>query len=238
MRIALIGYGKMGREIEKTAIERRHEIVSVIDVNNRDDFDSQGFLSAEAAIEFSRPDGALLNFEKCFERNIPVVTGTTGWYGSLDEVRRAVADRGQTFFYASNFSIGVNILFAVNSYLAGIMNRFPQYGVSIEEIHHVHKLDSPSGTGITLAEGILERIDRKRRWKEASEGAGDDLLIHSGREGEVPGIHEVTYESGADIISIRHEAKNRSGFALGAVLAAEFIRGKKGFFEMKDMLDL
>jgi 4-hydroxy-tetrahydrodipicolinate reductase len=237
MKIALIGYGKMGREIEKIALDRKHEIVSIIDVSNPEDFDSQPFLSAEAAIEFSQPASAFGNYQKCFERNIPVVTGTTGWLSRLDEVKKICETGNKTFFYASNFSIGVNILFAVNRYLAKIMNNFPDYEVSMEEIHHIHKLDSPSGTGITLAEGILENIDRKTQWKEAAEGLSTDLLIHSEREGEVNGIHEIFYESEADIISIKHDAKNRKGFALGAVLAAEFVKGKKGFFTMNDMLD-
>ncbi|MDR2622923.1 MAG: 4-hydroxy-tetrahydrodipicolinate reductase [Dysgonamonadaceae bacterium] len=237
MKIALIGYGKMGREIEKIALERKHEIVSIIDVSNPEDFDSPQFLSAEAAIEFSQPRSAFDNYQKCFERNIPVVTGTTGWLSRLDEVKEICETCNKTFFYASNFSIGVNIFFAVNRYLAKIMNNFPAYDVRMEEIHHIHKLDSPSGTGITLAEGILENIDRKTQWKEATEGLPSDLTIHSRREGEVPGIHEIFYESEADILSIKHDAKNRKGFALGAVLAAEFVKGRKGFLTMNDMLD-
>jgi 4-hydroxy-tetrahydrodipicolinate reductase len=237
MKIALIGYGKMGREIEKIALERKHEIVSIIDIYNPKDFDSQQFFSAEVAIEFSQPQSAFNNFKKCFERNIPVVAGTTGWQSRLDEVRKICESGNKTFFYASNFSIGVNIFFAVNRYLAKIMNNFSAYDVQMEEIHHIHKLDSPSGTGITLAEGILENINWKTQWKEALEGAPTDLLIHSKREGEVPGIHKIVYESEADIISIKHDAKNRKGFALGAVLAAEFVKGKKGFFTMNDMLN-
>ncbi|GHU63997.1 4-hydroxy-tetrahydrodipicolinate reductase [Bacteroidia bacterium] len=237
MKIALIGYGKMGREIEKIAVERGHEIVSVIDINNLKDFDSSQFLSAEVAIEFSQPQSALANYRKCFERNISVVAGTTGWLEHLEEVKETCKEQAKTFFYASNYSIGVNIFFAVNQYLAKIMNNFPSYDVRMEEIHHIHKLDSPSGTGITLAEGILENIDRKTQWKEALEGASNDLLIHSKREGEVPGIHEIIYESDADIISIKHDAKSRKGFALGAVLAVEFVKGKKGFLTMNDMLD-
>jgi 4-hydroxy-tetrahydrodipicolinate reductase len=237
MKIALVGYGKMGREIEKIALERKHEIVSVIDVANPEDFDTPQFLSAEAVIEFSQPQSAFDNYKKCFERNIPVVSGTTGWLEHLDEVKKICRESNKTFFYASNYSIGVNVLFAVNKYLAKIMNNFPSYEVSMEEIHHIHKLDAPSGTGITLAEGILENIDRKKQWKEGVEGASGDLLIHAKREGEVSGIHEIIYESDADIISIRHEAKSRKGFALGAVLAAEFVKGKKGFFTMNDMLD-
>jgi 4-hydroxy-tetrahydrodipicolinate reductase len=237
MKIALIGYGKMGREIEKIALERGNEIVAIIDIDNLSDFDSPGFLSADVAIEFTRPETAFANYQKCFERNMPVVAGTTGWLKHIDEVKRACQENGQTFFYASNYSIGVNIFFAVNRYLAKIMNGFPQYDVYMGEIHHIHKLDSPSGTGITLAEDILEHIDRKKQWKESENGNPDDLLIHSKREGEVPGIHEVIYESEADIIRIKHDAKSRKGFALGAVLAAEFVKDKKGFLTMNDMLD-
>jgi 4-hydroxy-tetrahydrodipicolinate reductase len=239
MNIALIGYGKMGREIEKIALERGHEIVSIIDIDNQADFDSREFLfSTEVAIEFTRPETAFANFQKCFERNIPVVAGTTGWLKQLDEVKKECAEKNRTFFYASNYSIGVNIFFALNRYLAGIMNHFPPYNVYLEETHHIHKLDSPSGTGITLAEGILDNIDRKNQWKEGAVEKPDDLLIRSKREGEIPGIHEIVYESDADAISIKHDAKNRKGFALGAVLAAEFIKGKTGFLTMNDMLNL
>ncbi|MDR2407043.1 MAG: 4-hydroxy-tetrahydrodipicolinate reductase [Bacteroidales bacterium] len=237
MYIALIGYGKMGREIEKIALDRGHEIVSVIDRDNIEDFDSPQFLSAEVAIEFSQPQSAFFNYRKCFERDIPVVAGTTGWLEHLEEVKKICAEHNKTFFYASNYSIGVNIFFAVNRYLARIMNQFPSYDVKMEETHHIHKLDSPSGTGITLSEGILENIDRKKQWKEAMEGAADELLIHSKREGEVTGIHEIIYESDADVIRIKHDAKNRKGFALGAVLAAEYVKGKKGFLTMNNMLD-
>ena len=237
MNIALIGYGKMGHAIEEIAVMRGHSIVSKIDIDNQGDFDSPEFLSSDVAIEFSQPQSAIANYRKCFEYNIPVVAGTTGWLAYLEEIRKICIDGNQTFFYASNYSLGVNIFFAINKYLAKIMNNFPAYDVSMEEVHHIHKLDSPSGTGITLAEDIIENIDRKKQWKEGFEGTENDLMIHSLREGEVPGIHEVIYESNADLISIKHSAKSRTGFALGAVLAAEFIKGKKGFLNMNDMLD-
>ena len=237
MKIALIGYGKMGHAIEAIAKERGHAIVSVIDIDNQGDFDSPSFLSADVAIEFSQPQSAYANYLRCFERDITVVAGTTGWLAQQAEIKNLCIEGNHTFFYASNYSIGVNIFFALNKYLAKIMNHFPSYNVQIEEIHHIHKLDSPSGTGITLAEDILENIERKKRWKEGSEGAVEDLLIHSKREGEVPGIHEIIYESDADTIRIQHSAKSRKGFALGAVLAAEFVRGKKGFLTMNDMFD-
>jgi 4-hydroxy-tetrahydrodipicolinate reductase len=237
MKIALIGYGKMGHVIEEIAKERGHTIVSTIDVDNQGDIDSHQFLSAEVAIEFSQPQSAFDNYRKCFDRNIPVVAGTTGWLARMDEIKRLCTEGNHTFFYASNYSIGVNIFFALNKYLAKIMNHFPLYEVSMEEVHHIHKLDSPSGTSITLAEQILENIDRKKPWKEGSEGNAGDLQIHSRRESEVPGIHEIIYESDVDTIRIQHNAKSRKGFALGAVLAAEFVKGKKGFLTMNDMLD-
>lgn len=236
MNIALIGYGRMGHEIEKIAINRGHKIVSIIDVTNPEDFDSSVFRSADVAIEFSTPDSAINNYRKCFAAKIPVVAGTTGWLEYMDEVRKACAEGGQTFFYASNYSLGVNIFFFLNKYLAKIMNSFPDYDVKMEEVHHIHKLDAPSGTAITLAEGVLENIDRKERWVLETKNKDSDLPIHCIREGEVPGIHEIIYESEADIISIKHDAKSRKGFALGAVIAAEFTKGKNGFLGMNDML--
>ncbi|MDR1370716.1 MAG: 4-hydroxy-tetrahydrodipicolinate reductase [Dysgonamonadaceae bacterium] len=238
MKIALIGYGKMGRTIETIARDRGHEIVAIIDVDNIQDFDSPDFLSAEVAIEFTRPETAVGNFLKCFERDIPVVAGTTGWLQQMDEIKAICENEGKTFFYASNYSVGVHVFFAVNKYLARIMNQFPSYDVRMEEVHHIHKLDSPSGTGITLAEDIISDIDRKNRWEESEKPVPADVLaIHSMREGEVPGIHSVIYESEADIISIKHDAKNRKGFAWGAVLAAEFTKGKKGFLTMNDIFN-
>ncbi|NDW17669.1 4-hydroxy-tetrahydrodipicolinate reductase [Dysgonomonas sp. 216] len=237
MKIALIGYGKMGKEIERIAKERGHDIVAAIDVTNAADMDSDLFKSADVAIEFTTPHTAMNNYKKCFASNIPVVSGTTGWLEHMDEVKNACEKDGQTFFYASNFSLGVNIFFALNKYLAKIMNKFPDYNVKMIETHHIHKLDAPSGTAITLAEDIMDNIDRKSRWNLDSEQNNDDLAIYAVREGEVPGIHEIIYESSVDYINIKHDAKNRQGFALGAVLAAEFTCGKKGFLGMKDMLD-
>lgn len=236
MNIALIGYGKMGHEIEKIALQRGHDIVSIIDMNNLEEFNSPAFKSADVAIEFSTPDSAIQNYRKCFEVGVAVVAGTTGWLEHLDEVKRACAEQGKTFFYASNYSLGVNIFFALNKYLAKIMNNYPSYEVKMEEVHHIHKLDAPSGTAITLAEDLIKEVDRKERWSLEVEEKQTDLPIHCIREGEVPGIHEIIYESEADIISIKHDAKSRVGFALGAVLAAEFTNGKKGFLGMGDML--
>lgn len=236
MRIALIGYGKMGHQIEQVVIERGHKIVSIIDVNNTIDFDSPAFKSADVAIEFSTPASAIENYRKCFAAHIPVVAGTTGWLEHLDEVKTACIDGKQTFFYASNYSLGVNIFFALNEYLARIMNKYPDYNVKMEEIHHIHKLDAPSGTAITLAEDIVKNLDRKKNWSLEKENKASDIAIHCIREGEVPGIHEIVYESEVDTISIKHDAISRKGFALGAVVAAEFIKDKRGFLGMSDLL--
>ena len=235
MKIALIGYGKMGKTIEQIALQRGHQIVSIIDINNTVDFDSEAFRSADVAIEFTTPATALGNYMRCFEANVPVVSGTTGWLSHLDEVKAKCEQEGKTFFYASNFSVGVNIFFALNRYLAKIMNGFPAYDVRMIEVHHIHKLDAPSGTAITLAEGILDNVERKERWTLETAEQPTDLPIHAIREGEVPGIHEIIYESEADTISIKHDAKSRAGFALGAVIAAEFTAGKKGFLGMNDL---
>ena len=235
MKIALVGYGKMGKTIEQIVLSRGHEIVSIIDINNPDDFESAAFKSADVAIEFTTPATAFENYMKCFAANVPVVSGTTGWTARMSEIKEMCEKEGKTFFYASNFSIGVNIFFALNKYLAKVMNNFPSYDVRMTEVHHIHKLDAPSGTAITLAEGILENIDRKDRWTLETAEKATDLPIHAIREGEVPGIHEIIYESDVDTISIKHDAKSRAGFALGAVVAAEFTAGKKGFLGMSDL---
>lgn len=237
MKIALIGYGKMGKTIEQIALSRGHQIVSIVDISNPEEIYSDNFKSADVAIEFTIPANAFNNYMKCFEANVPVVSGTTGWLERIGEIKEMCAKEGKTFFYASNFSIGVNIFFALNKYLAKIMNNFPDYSVGMTETHHIHKLDAPSGTAITLAEGIIENIDRKERWTLETAEQPTDLPIHATREGEVPGIHEVTYESDVDYISIKHDAKSRAGFALGAVVAAEFTAGKKGFLGMNDMFE-
>jgi 4-hydroxy-tetrahydrodipicolinate reductase len=236
MKIALIGYGKMGKTIEQIALSRGHQIVSVIDINNPEEIYSDNFKSADVAIEFTTPATAFDNYMKCFSAGVPVVSGTTGWLNRIGEIKEMCEKEGKTFFYASNFSIGVNIFFALNKHLAKIMNQFPAYDVKMMETHHIHKLDAPSGTAITLAEGILENVERKDRWTLETAEKETDIPIHAIREGEVPGIHEITYESEADTISIKHDAKSRTGFALGAVLAAEFTAGKKGFLGMEDML--
>lgn len=235
MKIALIGYGKMGHEIERIALERGHSVVSTIDINNPEEFESEKFRSADVVIEFTRPETALGNYRKCFSAGLPVVSGTTGWLDQVDEVKQA-CEKGQTFFYASNFSLGVNLFFALNKKLADMMNSYPAYNVRMKEVHHTQKLDAPSGTAITLAEDILDRLDRKSRWVKETPQSPEDLAIISERTGQVPGFHEITYESDVDTITISHDAKSRAGLALGAVLAAEFTVGKKGFIGMSDLL--
>lgn len=237
MKIALIGYGKMGQEIEKIALDRGHEVVSIIDISRTDSFDDDTFKSADVAIEFTRPEAAYNNYLKCFEANIPVVSGTTGWLEQLPAIKERCEKDGQTFFYASNFSLGVNIFFELNKQLARIMNQMSEYNVSMEEVHHTQKLDAPSGTAITLAEGIIENLDTKTNWKLDKEEHNTDLAIKAIREGEVPGIHTIKYESAVDEIIIHHSAKSRKGFALGAVLAAEFATKNKGFLSMNDLLN-
>jgi len=235
MKIALIGYGKMGKTIERIAKERGHEIVSVIDVNNLDDFDSAAFKSAEVAIEFTMPAVALSNYRRAFASGVAVVSGTTGWIEELPALKKEIEAGGNTLFWTSNFSIGVNIFMAVNKHLASIMNQFPSYNVEMTEVHHTQKLDAPSGTAITLAEGILENLERKTTWVKETETKPNEIAIKSIREGEVPGIHTIRYDSNVDFIEIRHELKNRESLALGAVVAAEFTAGKKGFLGMEDL---
>ncbi len=236
MKIALIGYGKMGKEIERIALSRGHQIVSIIDLNNQDDFTSEAFKSADVAIEFTAPTVAYNNYIKAFNAGVKVVSGSTGWMDEHgEEIKDLCKNGGKTLFWASNFSLGVVIFSAVNKYLAKIMNQFPTYDVTMSETHHIHKLDAPSGTAITLAEEILENLDRKESWVKEEAKAANELPIHSIREGEVPGIHTIRYESEADSISITHDAKNRKGFALGAVLAAEFTCGKQGLLGMSDL---
>ena len=227
----------MGKIIERIALERGHEIVSIIDIDNRDDFKSDAFKSADVAIEFTVPQVALDNYKQAFKAGVAVVSGTTGWADQQEKVKADVLKNGYTLFWSSNFSLGVNIFMAVNKYLAKIMNQFPEYNVEMTEVHHTQKLDAPSGTAITLAEGILDNIDRKTGWVKEIQQNDNELAIKSIREGQVPGIHTIRYESFADIIEITHDAKSREGFALGAVLAAEFTSGKKGFLGMNDMLN-
>lgn len=236
MKIALIGYGKMGKTIERFAVERGHEIVSIIDIENMEDFDSEAFKSADVAIEFTAPKVAISNIRSAFKSGVPVVCGTTGWTEHLPALKKEIDEKGYTLFWASNFSLGVNIFAAANKYLAKLMNNFPSYNVEMTEVHHTQKLDAPSGTAITLAEGILENLDRKNAWKLDVEEQSTDIAIKAIREGLVPGIHTIRYDSDVDFIEIHHELKNRDSLALGAVIAAEFTAGKKGLLGMQDLM--
>ncbi len=250
MKIAIIGYGKMGKMIEEIARGRGHEIVSIIDINNQEEFQSAAFASADVAIEFTTPQTAYGNYLKAWKAGVKVVSGSTGWLKEHgDEVKKACTDDGKTLFWASNFSVGVAIFSAVNKYLAKIMNAFPQYDVSETETHHIHKLDHPSGTGITLAEQIVSELDRKTDWQMGSLTQPDGtvvpaenleagkLTINSIRRDEVPGIHSIAYDSDADCITITHDAHSRRGFALGAVLAAEYTHTHDGLLTISDMFD-
>jgi len=238
MKIALLGYGKMGKEVEKAALARNHEICMVIDVTNARDLNEKNLAHVDMAIDFSTPDSAYGNIITCFKSGTPIVCGTTGWLARFDEVMQLCREKEHAFFYASNFSLGVNILFNLNRYLGMIMNKFNEYDCSIEEIHHIHKLDAPSGTAITLASDLIETIDRKTQWELDAASDTSSLKITAIRENEVPGTHTIIYDSAVDSIAIRHAAKNRKGLALGAILAAEFLLGKKGYYTMSDLLGL
>lgn len=238
MKIALIGYGKMGKEIEKIALDRGHEIVLKIDITNPEDLTIANLQKADVAIEFTVPASATANYKLCFEAGIPVVSGTTGWLEKLPEVHEQCKSLNGTFFYSSNYSLGVNIFFILNRKLAELMADQKEYKVEMTEIHHTQKLDAPSGTAITLAEGIMEKIQDKKSWVNRSTTEASELGIISEREGQVPGTHIIKYDSEVDYIEITHCAKNRKGLAFGAVLSAEFSFGKKGILSMNDMLNL
>ena len=236
MNLLLIGYGKMGRIIEEIALERGHRIAARIDVDNRGELDRMDPASVDAAIEFSQPEAAYDNIRKCIAKGIIIISGTTGWLDKKAEIETLCREKGGTFFYASNFSIGVNLFFRLSNHLAALMADYDQYLVSMEEIHHTEKKDAPSGTAITLAEGILAQIDRIRKWDKGISDSPDVIGIESFREGKVPGTHTVRYTSGFDQIEIRHEAFTRKGFALGAVLVAEWIAPRSGILTMDDFL--
>ncbi len=238
MKIALFGYGKMGKEIEKIAISRGHKIGLKVDENNVNSFSKSELKQCDVAIEFSTPHTAVANILTCFDANIPIVVGTTGWYNQLTEIEEICKQKNGCLFYASNFSIGVNLFFKLNETLSKLMSNYNDYAVSIEEIHHIHKLDSPSGTAISIANQIINTRKDKVKWVNSPTLKLDELEIISKREAEVPGTHSVKYHSVVDDIEIIHQAHNRKGFALGAVLAAEFSKEKKGILGMKNLLNL
>ncbi|MEZ4805237.1 MAG: 4-hydroxy-tetrahydrodipicolinate reductase [Bacteroidia bacterium] len=236
LKIALIGYGKMGQMIEKVAVDRGHEIVSKIDVNSTEE-DWKVFSQADVAIEFTKPDSASDNIIKAFTHNVPVVVGTTGWYSKYEFIKLLCLQNERALLTASNFSIGVNLFFHINKLLAKAMENYPEYNVELEEIHHTQKLDAPSGTAITIAEGILSELKRKQKWALSNEVSdSSDLAITALREDDVPGTHSVKYSSEIDTIEIKHTAHNRTGFALGAVVAAEWLHNKKGVYTMNDII--
>ncbi|MAR68199.1 MAG: 4-hydroxy-tetrahydrodipicolinate reductase [Crocinitomicaceae bacterium] len=236
MKIALIGYGKMGKAIEPIAIQRGHEIVlrSVSTV----ELDKTTIADADVAIEFTEPSSAKHHILTCFEAGTPVVVGTTGWYGDYDEIHRKQKETNSALLASTNFSLGVNLFFEINHRLAALMNQQDQYDMAITEVHHTEKLDAPSGTAISIAEGIIDSVDRKKEWTDSHSHGSHQIQIVSEREVNVPGTHRVTYNSAVDSISIEHVAHNRKGFALGSVIAAEFIQGKSGIYTMKDVLNL
>jgi 4-hydroxy-tetrahydrodipicolinate reductase len=240
VKIALLGYGKMGKAIEQIALERGHDICLKV---GREGFAPADLGKCDVAIEFSIPATVVGNIQNCFAANVPVVVGTTAWYDDFEKIKAQCINEGKSLLTATNFSIGVNMFFELNKYLANLMNLHPSYDVHMEEIHHLQKLDAPSGTGITLAEGIISELDRKNKWigQEGDNEVGGtslDLKIISKREPNVPGTHSIHYKSDVDSIEIKHTAHNRTGFALGSVIAAEWLVGKQGVFGMNDVLSL
>jgi 4-hydroxy-tetrahydrodipicolinate reductase len=238
MRIALIGYGKMGKAIEEIALKRGHEIVAALDLHNMHEFTKENISKADAVIEFTSPHSAYDNVKKCIEFGVPVVCGSTGWTEKLNELIELNTDKKGTFIYSSNYSVGVNIFFEINKRLATLMAPHAEYEVILEETHHTHKKDAPSGTAISLAEQVLDVVKRKKSWVNELSDSPEDLEIISQRIDPAPGTHSVKYSSAIDTIEIIHTAHNRTGFATGAVLAAEFAKDRKGFFTMKDVLGL
>jgi len=238
LKIILIGYGRMGHEVEKMAEQRGHQVVMTIDQDNQDEMTPENLQKGEVAIEFSLPDAAYSNIMTCLQAGLPVVSGTTGWLEKMPRVREYCDHQGGAFFHAPNFNLGVNLFFKLNEYFARIMNDYSNYDVEVEETHHVHKVDAPSGTAKHLADLLLQALDRKKEWKKQTAENSSQLAVKSIREDEIPGIHRVMYHSDFDDIEIKHSAKSRAGFALGAVMAAEFLPGKQGVFSMDDLLNL
>lgn len=238
MKIALVGYGKMGKAIEQIAVERGHQVVLTVTSANREDLENGSLENADVIIEFTRPDAAFDNVMKCLGAGVPTVCGTTGWAEDLGKAKLLATQKDTAFLWASNFSIGVNIFFEVNKLLASLMNEQPAYEVVLEEIHHTAKKDSPSGTAITIAEQIISNLDRKTHWKEAEKVEDNEVQVIAKRIDPCPGTHSVKYTSDIDDIEIIHTAHNRKGFALGAVLSAEYIVNRKGIFTMQDVLGI
>lgn len=236
MKAAIIGYGKMGREIEKILIERGHDVTLVIDTDNAADLNAANLAGVDVALEFTMPSTAYANIRTCIENATPVVSGTTGWTDRLGELQQLCREKGGALFYTSNYCLGVNLMFRLNRQLAAMIDRVGGYDAKIEEVHHTQKKDAPSGTAITLAEEIIDRIGTKERWVNRPAADPSELAIASIREGTVPGIHTVTYTSADDVLTLRHEILNRRTLALGAVIAAEFLNGKRGVYTMDDLL--
>lgn len=237
MKLAIIGYGKMGKEVEKIAVSRGHEVIFKLNRLQFESLSKEDFLKVDVAIEFTNPDSVIANLEKCFNAQVPVVTGSTGWYDQFENVKNKCLQNNSALFYASNFSIGVNIFFKLNEHLAALMKPHTDYKVSMEEAHHIHKKDAPSGTAITLAKGIISNRDDLKNYSIEETNDESIIPIKIIREGEIPGTHTINYHSLTDEIEITHKAFNRSGFAFGAVMAAEFLIGKRGVFSMKDLLN-
>lgn len=236
MKITIIGYGRMGREVEEMALNRGHQVLLKIDKDNTEDFDSPLFAASDVAVEFSLPGTAFSNITRCIERGVPVISGTTGWTERLEELKKLVKEKDGAFLYASNFSIGVNVLFKFNRELAAVMERMDEYRVELSEVHHTAKEDAPSGTAISLAGDIINECSRYKSWYTDENNDENGIGIHCLREGNVTGTHTVKWQSSIDTISIKHEAHNRKGFALGAIFAAEYVHKRKGVFTMSDVL--
>ena len=237
MKVAIIGYGKMGHEIEQVLLSRGHSVALIIDQDNAHDLCAEKLAGVDVAIEFTTPTTAYSNVRTCIECGTPVVSGTTGWHDKLEELQTLCRERGSSMIWSSNYSLGVNITFRLNRYLAELMNRFDAYNIDIEEIHHTQKKDAPSGTAISLANDIIARVERKQRWLNEATEEADAIAITSLREGTVPGTHTVTYTSEDDKIEVRHTLFSRRALALGAVVAAEFVATRKGVFTIDDLFD-
>lgn len=235
MKISLIGNGKMGKAVIELAKERGHQIVQIFDIDNKSDLTVENLKKADVVFEFTQPDVAFENISMCLDAGVPCLSGTTGWLEKIQIIKDRCKNENKTFFYASNFSIGVNILFEINQKLAKLMNKYENYEIEIEETHHIHKLDAPSGTAIHIAEQIIENTDRKNGW-QLDKADENQIKVTAKRQGEIPGIHSISYNSEVDTIKIEHSAKNRRGLAFGAILAAEFVKDKKGFFTMQNLL--